>query len=463
MADENNKKQPLDEAEIPSLFDRLDLANVTILEDEEEVAVATPDAAPVADEKPDSKVVGVDEADAAPSATGTEIFDSLRAKEPDEPAEPAAEQDAEKTEMPNQPAKADAGKEKPADSAGLQARPPKPPKTAEQLAWEAVRRADFDRLVWKPWLWPVITLVCVCLVTSLLLGLTNSLTEPLIAANTVAAAQKARTALLPQADSFTEVPLTAGLENVTAIYAADNGAGHIVEAAAKGYGGKVPVMVAFDGNHNIVGVTFPENNETPGLGQKVRNADFAAQFDGRPNQAVTMDSIDKIASATVTTGAAVNAVNAAIGAYNIEILGVDKQPATPEEVNAFLLPDKILRGATLHADGVRPEAFVTDDGYMIIYGEAPGARENIVTAAIAVDPNLRVVNIWLDTSTQNPSYGGPISSNQAYLDSFIGYSAGSSTVPDAVAGATGSSNAVLQAVNNALAAAATMQSEGGAD
>ena len=36
------------------------------------------------------------------------------------------------------------------------------------------------------------------------------------------------------------------------MYAADNGAGYVVTAAAKGYGGDVPVMVAFDADGNIV-------------------------------------------------------------------------------------------------------------------------------------------------------------------------------------------------------------------
>ena len=45
----------------------------------------------------------------------------------------------------------------------------------------------------------------------------------------------------------------------------------MITAASKGYGGDVPVMVAFNSEGTITAVKFLDNDETPGLGQKVKN------------------------------------------------------------------------------------------------------------------------------------------------------------------------------------------------
>ena len=74
-----------------------------------------------------------------------------------------------------------------------------------------------------------------------------------------------RTELLPEADTFTKVECT--VEGVTEAYKADNGAGYVITAASKGYGGDVPVMVAFNSEGTITAVKFLDNDETPGLGQ----------------------------------------------------------------------------------------------------------------------------------------------------------------------------------------------------
>lgn len=206
-------------------------------------------------------------------------------------------------------------------------KPQKPPKTKEQLEYEAAKKAHFKEKYWKPFLWPITTLLLISMITSLLLGLTNAATAPVIKANTLAVADQTRKELLPQADVFDEVAVPKELSNVTSIHKAANGSGWVIGAWGRGYGGQVPVLVAFDPEGTIVGVTFTQNTETVGLGQKVRDPAFGDQFKNRPAENLTLGDIDKIASATISTNAAVNAVNAAIEAFQVMNGGSIAEPA----------------------------------------------------------------------------------------------------------------------------------------
>lgn len=171
---------------------------------------------------------------------------------------------------------------------------------------------------WRDFGNPIVVLGVICLVTSLLLAATNSVTAPIIEENAIRTANETRQALLPAADTFTELEVPAETaENVTAVYRADNGAGFVITAAAKGYGGDVPVMVAFNTEGAIEAVTFLENSETPGLGQKVRTEAFGGQFSGMTAEAFTLADIDALTGATISSRASVTAINAAIAAYDL--------------------------------------------------------------------------------------------------------------------------------------------------
>ena len=60
---------------------------------------------------------------------------------------------------------------------------------------------------------PILVLTVICLVTSVLLALTNAVTAPIIAATERAAAEAAKREVLPGADTF-EVLQVAGLPEI---------------------------------------------------------------------------------------------------------------------------------------------------------------------------------------------------------------------------------------------------------
>ena len=77
-------------------------------------------------------------------------------------------------------------------------------------------------------------------------------------------------------------------------------------------------MVAFNSEGKIEAVQFLDNDETPGLGQKVKDEAFSGQFAGKDAAPLTLGTdIDAITGATVSSRAAASAVNKAIEAYGM--------------------------------------------------------------------------------------------------------------------------------------------------
>ena len=163
-------------------------------------------------------------------------------------------------------------------------------------------------ILWQETVKPVVVLLLICLISGLVLAAVNSVTAPIIAANEEAQAQATYSALLPEADHFSELSTT--VDGVTNVLKADNGAGYIVVAAARGYKGDVVATVAFDNDGSMTAA-----DETVGIGTKVTEQDFTGQFSGMPAENFAYGDVDAVSNATYSSKAAVEAINLAIQAY----------------------------------------------------------------------------------------------------------------------------------------------------
>ena len=310
---------------------------------------------------------------------------------------------------------------------------------------------------WNDFVKPIVVLGVICLVTSLLLAVTNNVTAPIIAENAVKTANATRQALLPSADTFTEVAPETPTEGVTAIYKADNDSGYVITAQAKGYGGEVPVMVAFNAEGTIEAVQFLDNDETPGLGQKVKSEAFQSQFSGMPAEEFGLSDIDAITGATISSGAAASAINAAIAAYNQEAGVAGEEPFGP-------FARRAARGAaarrrrrracwSVSADGVT-EAYKGEAYGVVIYAQAEGFYKKPVTAAVGFDDDGVITGVYIDASNETADVGGQVG-RPRFAGQFVGKT--SLDGVDAVAGATISSNAAMDAVQKAIDAFSTVK------
>ena len=171
---------------------------------------------------------------------------------------------------------------------------------------------------WNKLFKPIVVLVIICIVITGALAATNSVTDPIIDEATRVAQQKARTELLPEAEDFE--PVTGvEVENVSDIYASTNDVGVIITSSAKGYGGDVVVMTAFNPDGTIKQIKVTEQAETKGIGSKVvATPSYWENYMGldASDALVLNEDVDAVTSATISSTALINAVNSAIEAYN---------------------------------------------------------------------------------------------------------------------------------------------------
>ena len=269
-----------------------------------------------------------------------------------------------------------------------------------------------------------------CLITvaaGLALSLTNMVTAGSIAEQKLKAENAARVAVFADADGFTQMDVIQG-GKVDSVYAAtQNGEtiGYVMQATVNGYGGPIEVVLGVDNAGVITGISIGGSDfaETAGLGTRVREPGFTEQFIGLAADPKLGDTIDGISGATISSSAAVSAASRGYQ-YWQELAGV----AVPVEQEAPLAAENIQT--------------VTAKGY---------AGEFDVSVGILADGTIEGIRIG-ETSFQETEGLGTRVLEKSFRDQFIGkqgplaYGEGI----DAVSGATITSNAVLDAVNEAL-------------
>ena len=108
--------------------------------------------------------------------------------------------------------------------------------------------------------------------------------------------------------------------------------GYVFDVTSKnGYGGDVQIAVGITNEGEITAFKVISASETPGLGAKSMEDEYASQFAGLSGLAPIgfskteanrdNNEIDAISGATITTTATTNAVNAAIELFNSQLKG----------------------------------------------------------------------------------------------------------------------------------------------
>lgn len=164
---------------------------------------------------------------------------------------------------------------------------------------------------------PILTLTLICLIVSALLAFTNNVTAPIIEETEAAIAEAARSEVLPDADSFTQVNVELPEDSfVTAVYKADNGAGYVFMITCNGYGGKntMNLICGIDSNGLIVYSKTLSHAETAGLGSKTADDDFRLQFCG---QDASLSGVDTISGATFSSNYYIEGIQSAFEAYEL--------------------------------------------------------------------------------------------------------------------------------------------------
>lgn len=163
----------------------------------------------------------------------------------------------------------------------------------------------------------VIVLLAICLFIAVAMAAVNMVTAPKIAAAQEQAEQEALAAVLPDNGGFEKVALEEMPESVSAVYRDKDGEGYVAMLSVKGYDSSKPMSVAvgFTGEGSITKlVVISASGETSGIGTKVTLPDFTDKFTGKTQ---SLDGVDAISGATISSSAVIDAVKNAFEAVNM--------------------------------------------------------------------------------------------------------------------------------------------------
>ena len=130
------------------------------------------------------------------------------------------------------------------------------------------------------------------------LSYVNGMTSPIIEERKIAAVKSSLQEIYPSTDEFKEIDFTDASGAVQNVYEAV-GAGYAFNVKVQGYANPIEYLVGVDNDGVVVGFVVTAVADTPGLGSKVGDADFANSVIGNN----ISGSFDTIAGATISSSA----------------------------------------------------------------------------------------------------------------------------------------------------------------
>lgn len=232
--------------------------------------------------------------------------------------------------------------------------------------------------------------------------------------------------IFPDVTEFTEITV----DGAKKAYQAGD-AGIILVMEGKGYSNAPTPMEIYVGigpDGKIVGVAAGENSETPGLGGEVLKQDYLSAYAGKD----IADGVDARSGSTETS----------VGVKKLVQAALDLVPGLMGDAAPAGDGAEIIGGADGETD------IVVADGAGVFTASAAGFGGD-VTATVTIDADGKIVSVAVDVSKETEGLGSR-AGEAAYTDSWVGLGAGEA--PDAISGATVTSNAVKAAVDAAFAA-----------
>ena len=283
-----------------------------------------------------------------------------------------------------------------------------------------------------------LVLTIICLVAALALAGTNAITKGPIAEHAMAAQREAFGAVMT-ADEYIEMTIPEGSGVSALVEAKQNGEtiGYCVAASQSGYAGPVAVTLGVGADGKVTGAKIGDTTfaETSGFGSRWLAENQTEQFVGIDLK--EGGSIEALSGATVTSTAVLNASNIALGTV-ADILNIERT----EPVLVFGVAEK------------KPVEQMTLTGD-IHEGSAKGFASD-VKVQLTMDAAGAITGLAIESSGETPSFGTRCMEDPTFAEQFVGKTAPFAIGEniDALAGATVTSTAVVNAVNAAVEAPA---------
>lgn len=182
-----------------------------------------------------------------------------------------------------------------------------------------------------------ITLLLITAIAAVILGGAYKVTAGPIAIQQKKENDAAMKEVLAKAENFEKQDVKLAedglIKEVNAGKTGSDVTGYAIKVAPKGYGGLIEMMVGISTEGKVEGIKILSHAETPGLGAKAPEAEFADQYKGKSidKEIVVVkadpandNEIKAITGATITSQGVTDGVNSAVEFYNKELKGGQK-------------------------------------------------------------------------------------------------------------------------------------------
>lgn len=157
----------------------------------------------------------------------------------------------------------------------------------------------------------------ICFISSSLLAFVNDVTEEKIAGQKEKEMNLGLKEIMPQGDNFKPYLENQEIKYYSAYDNKDKLIGFVLKSAAKGYSSDVEVLTGLNLNLEIIKVKILSQNETPGLGNRITEAQFISQFAGKNLE--SFGQIQAITGATISSRTVIDSVKSKISQLKEEL------------------------------------------------------------------------------------------------------------------------------------------------
>lgn len=266
-----------------------------------------------------------------------------------------------------------------------------------------------------------------------LLALVNQMTYPVIEANAGSKETQAYKDLYPDAKSIEKVEFTADADgHVLEAYKIDDTA-YAFKATGQGYAAPITFILGYNVDGSNAKFKMLQINDTPGYGMKLNETAYSEEYAGK----TTSDSIPVVSGATDSSNGVKTAANAVISVFN-SLTGNTGGPVDEPKDDRLVLSE--------YTEGTIVDKKV--EGNLTTFTATGEGFEGINKFDVVVNTEtMRVEAITVVEFINSDDYGTS-AGEQAYLDTFIGFSLkGSEVKADASSGATVDSKSLMHVLN----------------
>jgi len=283
----------------------------------------------------------------------------------------------------------------------------------------------------------VVTLCIVAVICSIVLSFVYAFTSPIITETKKNLTLNGLKEVINSQEFVEIIPDTLW----RAVDSSGNDIGIVFRVFPQGYGGPIPITVGLDFDGKITGVRIASAaeglKETPGLGVKITEPDFRKQFIDKcaPEVRLRADGgeIDAITAATISSRAVTEGIRKGIETYiNYLKEKYDKGEVFPDAQQFVEVIKDTLWYAIVESDTIGIVFIGVTQGYV-----------DCIKFIVGVDNNEKITGVDVVYSNETEGIGETIC-DEEFLNKF------KEGMPEAITGATISSQALIDAVEENL-------------